>query len=109
MVAEHEESLDLAAVRRTVVRKHLEPGLCHGLELAGQPEIGHVARDHHGVDALVAEIRERPFERVRLIAGGKRAPVGGEPHVHVAHDAELQFGDAAKMAALHMGSRRLGG
>ena len=92
VVAEHEQALNLASVRRAVVRKHPEPGVRHRLELAREAEVGHVARDHHGVDALVAEIRERLFERVRLVAGGERAPVGGEPHVHVAHHAELQLG-----------------
>ena len=56
MVAEHEQPLDLASVRRAVPREHLEPGVRDGLELARKPEVGHVARDHHGVDALVAEV-----------------------------------------------------
>ena len=92
VVAEHEQALDLASVRRAVVREHLEPGVGDGLELARQPKVGHVARDHHGVDALVAKVCERLFERVRFIAGGERTPVGGKPHVHVAHHAELQQG-----------------
>ena len=88
MVAEHEDALDVATVRRLVVREDIEPSVRQRLQLAGEAAVRHVARDRHGVDAVVAEPRERRLKGLRVIRVAQLLATGGKAHVHVRERAE---------------------
>ena len=66
VVAVHEDRLHARAVQALVVGEHLAPHLAHTVQLGHLPRIGHVAGDHDGVHAALAEILQRGAER----AGG---------------------------------------
>ena len=83
MIAVDEKFLDLPSVGRTVIRKDVVPGVRHVLQLTDEPVVGHVANDHHGIDLLVAEERERLAKDLR------RGPIR---NVNVAQDTEGEVG-----------------
>ena len=95
MVPEHEDALDLPPVRSAVVRENPVPGIRNGLEFAEKSGVGHVTRDHNGVNAAVAVVFERPFESGGVVAGLKGFPSRSEPHMHIAHHPEPQKRPAA--------------
>ena len=84
MVAVDEQLLDRLSAQPLAVRERLLPRIGHMLQLRDEPLVGHVARDHHAIDALVAKPRERLEKCFRSIRTRRLA------HMHVAHHAESQ-------------------
>ena len=83
VVAGAEELLHLAPVRRPVVGEHAVPGVGDVLQPAPQSPVAQIARNDHGVDTAVAQIAERPAERLRRLGRGD---------VEIAHHAENEIG-----------------
>ena len=96
VVAGAEQLLNLASIRRTVVREHTVPCVCHISEPALQAPVAQVSGDDHGIHLAVAEILERPPERDRGFGRGD---------VDVAYNAEGEIrlwpADAKRTASAH--------
>ena len=96
MVAEHEHALDRPSVRCLVAGKDLEPRVGQRLQLAGKTAVRQVARDHHGIRAVVAEPRERLDERLGVVRWIERLAALRERHMHVREKPKRQRGLPAR-------------
>ena len=64
VIAEHPELRHRPAVPRLAVREDLEPAVRRPLQLRVESVVGDVAGNHHAIDALVVEVRQRRKEGV---------------------------------------------
>ena len=95
VVAEHEKTLDLSPVGGSVVREYFKPGVRDGFQFTHKTDVGDIAGDHDRINSAIAEISERPLQRLSAVAFREGTPVSGKLHMNVAHHSELQQRSAA--------------
>ena len=95
-----EKLLDLAAVRRAVIREHALPGRARRDKPFVHPPVRHVAGQHHGIDALLAEPTKGAFERDLDVRGDFVGPLSSQRgDMDVRDDAKDQVRPSAAMDA----------
>ena len=90
VVAVHEHRLHARAVQALAVGEHLAPDLSHAVQLGHLPGVGHVAGDHDGVHAPLAEILQRGAERTGGAGDVTVLRLAVVTNVNVAHHAEAE-------------------
>lgn len=91
VVAVDEELLRLFPLQTFVLRKDLEPSVCHDLQFGKQSLVGHVAGYDNAVHLQTTEVFEGVDERLGSVCAAK---------MNVAHDADDQVGLAQRSQRL---------